>query len=71
MPSPGDGSLALISGDPMKKTKKLVLAKETLRRLEAARDLEQVAGGGTYVPRDTNAPSVYWSCEPGGSYCAC
>jgi hypothetical protein len=49
----------------MKKTKKLVLAKETVRNLEL--DLKSLAGGG-----DTK--SVYWSCvctDSGMYTCAC
>ena len=58
-----------------KKVKKLVLAKETVRILEKARNLEQIAGGGN-IPRlrTDDTRSVYWSCVCTGSgmyTCAC
>ena len=45
-----------------KKTKKLVLAKESVRSLEA-KELTQAGGGGQGVPIETLMPSLC-NCDP-------
>lgn len=52
-----------------KKTKKLVLAKETLRSLGESGDLKKVAGG---TQRDTvceGCVSQFYTCNPTGRNC--
>jgi hypothetical protein len=56
--------MALLQGGLMKKkTKKLVLAKETLRGLDNRDGLRQVAGGVTVVSGCTDCDPSVGSCD--------
>jgi hypothetical protein len=46
-----------------KQTKKLALAKETLRILNGAVEIEQVAGGGTFQLPQSPSDGSYTACD--------
>jgi hypothetical protein len=49
--------------------KKLVLAKETLRSLEEAEHLKQVAGGSRAMTNCTTCESGFFTCPSAGGTC--